>query len=499
MPDEQNIPIEDAPDSSLDAQREVRLAKRRALEDAGWIAHPERYERTHSAAQAKTLADDTANVSIAGRVMAFRDMGKLTFAQLQDRSGRIQFALKADELGRDAYKFLLKNLDLGDFLGLTGEMFTTKTGEKTLLAKDVVFLGKALLPLPEKWHGLTDKETRYRKRYLDLLVNEETRRVFDVRTKLVRAIRTFLDAAHFEEVETPILQYTAGGAMAKPFMTHHNALDLDVALRIAPETYLKRLIVGGYERVYEFARCFRNEGMDPSHLQEFTMLEYYAAYWNFEDNMKFTEDLVTHALTDALGTTKITHQGVAIDFAAPWPRREFTGIIEEETGIDVKQLKTMDDFHAATQAKNIRLELEEGVSLPNAIDTLYKKAVRPKLVQPQFLIRHPADLKPLARRNDKDPQLADSFQLLVNGWEVVNAYSELVDPLEQRRAFEIQAAAREAGDEEAMAAEEDYLEAMEHGMPPISGWGMGVDRFVALLTDQESLRDTVFFPLMRPE
>lgn len=484
--------------SSIASQRATRLAKVDAFRARGVNPYPERFERSHTAEGARAVHDDTIPVALAGRLMQWRDMGKLTFARLQDFSGVIQLALRQETLGVEDYKFFQKHLDLGDLVGVRGTLFTTKTGERTLAVQEVTLLGKALRPLPEKWHGLADQESRYRQRYLDLLVNPTTQRVFRVRTRLLRALRSALDANGFEEVETPILQNTASGAMAKPFVTHHHALDLELSLRIAPETYLKRLVVGGYERVYEVAKCFRNEGIDPSHLQEFTQIEFYAAYWNFEDNMRFTEQLLTTVFQEILGTLQLDVHGQHLDFSGPWPRRRFLDLFQEEAGIDPTTLTSVEAIRAVARARDVELELEPGAGRATALDSLYKKLIRPKLIQPQFILAHPADLMPLARRNDADPSLVDSFQLLVNGWEVVKAYSELVDPVMQRAAFETQAEARAAGDEEAMAAEEDYLEAMEHGMPPISGWGMGIDRIVALIQDQPNLRDTVFFPTMRP-
>ena len=498
MPEERR-PSPAHSESSDAAQREVRLQKIAALRAKGINPYPERFQSNAKAGQIKDKADGLGGVLIAGRLMALREMGRLSFGRLMDRSGVVQIALKETSLGKEDYKYFLKLLDLGDLVGIEGEVFTTKTGEKTIDVKKIILLGKSLRPLPEKWHGLVDQEARYRKRYLDLLTNEASRRVFQLRTKTITAFREFLDQADFEEVETPIMVPTASGAMAKPFLTHHHALDIDLSLRIAPETYLKRLIVGGYERVYEIAKCFRNEGMDPSHLQEFSQIEYYAAYWNFNDNMDFTEKLLLNVLDKVLGTRKITYAGQEIDFLPPWPRRSFADAFKEEAEIDMFALKSIDDVVRIANERSVELEMEKNTSLPNAIDALYKKLVRPKLIQPQFIISHPADLKPLARRNDDNHEMADSFQLLVNGWEVINAYSELVDPIVQRQAFEVQSAARDAGDEEAMAVEEDYLEAMEYGMPPISGWGMGIDRFIALIADQPNLRDTVFFPTMRPE
>lgn len=495
---------------------EDRKKKLADLREAGIQPYPERYERTHTALEAREEADKSkprdsdlvigetgSAMRLAGRLMLLRPHGKLTFAQLKDGSGQIQICFMKDVLGEDAYA-LVKKLDMADFVGVAGELFFTKHGELTLLIKEFVILGKTLRPLPEKFHGLKDTEAKYRYRYLDLLADPDVFDRFILRTGLIREMRSFMDREGFTEVETPILTSVPSGAAAKPFSTHHNAHDIDVFLRIAPETYLKRCIVGGFERVYEFAKCFRNEGIDPSHLQEFTMLEYYASYWNFTDNMAFTEKLVSHVIKELTGDMKIEcldREGnkQLIDFTPPWPRLQFVELIEKDCGINIlDHYGDADGLRGETKKKKIIIENAEKMGYGNLCDALYKKVSRPKLIQPAFVIKHPVDTKPLARRNDEDPRLADTFQLLVNTWEIVNAYSELVDPLDQRERLVNQAAARDAGDEEAMPMDEDYLKAMEHGMPPMSGWGMGIDRFVALLTGQDNLKDTVLFPLMKP-
>ncbi len=482
-----------------DSVRDVRLRKLAELRARGVNPYPERFPRTHTIAEARALGPGAEGLKLAGRLMAFRDMGKLTFGAIHDQSDKIQIALNVATLGKDRYDVFQKLYDVGDFVGCEGKLFLTKRGELTLDVADYRLLGKALRPLPEKWHGLQDQELRWRQRHLDLVMNPETRERFRMRTRVVRTMREYLDAHGFEEVDTPVLVPHASGALARPFIAHHNSLDLDVYLRIAPETYLKRLIVGGYDRVYEFARCFRNEGMDPSHLQDFTMLEYYCAYWNYEDNMDFTEKLVKHVLERARGSLKVSFGGRETDFGAgAWPRKTFRELILADAGIDIDAHDTADGLRAAIGAAGIRLEDTEKLGRGNLVDALYKKVSRPKIQEPTFVTKHPLDLSPLARRNDDDPRIVDRFQLVVNAWEIVNAYSELVDPIDQRQRLEDQARLRAAGDEEAMVMEEDYLEAMEHGMPPISGWGRGIDRFVCLLTGQENLRDVVFFPLMRP-
>ena len=487
-----------------DELRDERLEKLRRLREDGVAAYPERFETTHTIAAARELEVGTAGVRVAGRLVLKRVMGKLTFATLQSNGGRIQISLTRDELAEDVeaskalYKRFQKLVDLWDHVGVEGELYRTKKEELTIKVASYTFLGKALQPPPSKYQGQTDVEQNWRKRYVDLISNPETFDRFRFRSRLVRALRRGLDEAAFDEVETPVLCNQASGALARPFKSHHNSLDMEVVLRIAPETYLKRLIVGGYERVYEFARCFRNEGMDPSHLQDFTMLEFYAAYWNYEDNMRFTERLLKSTIQEALGTLKVQRGERTIDFGGDWPRRSLAELIQEHSGIDI---------HAYDDAAALRAEiLSRGIELENPdvgrgslIDQLYKRTARPKLIQPTFIVQHPIDLSPLARRSDGDARVADRFQLVVDTWEVLNAYSELVDPLDQRARLEEQAQLRTAGDDEAMPLDEDYLTAMEYGMPPISGWGMGIDRFCALLMDVPNLRDVVWFPLMKPE
>jgi lysyl-tRNA synthetase class 2 len=481
-----------------DELRRVRIDKLDRLRAKGIAPFPERFERTHTLAAAAALPEGTKGLRLAGRLIAVRTFGKLTFAHLQDRSGRLQIALRRQELEPEAWEAFHELFDRGDFAGAEGEIFRTQTGEVTLAVKRLHFLGKALRPLPEKWHGLRDTELRQRRRYLDLLMSEETRDRFRQRTKVVRVLRRFLDDEGFEEVETPVLQTVPSGASARPFATHHNSLDLDVYLSISPETWLKRLVVGGYEKVYEFARCFRNEGMDPSHLQEFTMLEFYVAYWSYEDNLRFTEKLFRHLLAEVCGSLQLEWRGRKIDFSGEWPRLDMGRLIRERTGIDLAAHPTADDLRRAIQGKAIRLEKIDLPGRGALIDALYKATVRDDLVQPCFLTGIPLDILPLARQNDRDPTLSDCFQLLVNGWEIVKAYSELVDPLDQRARFEEQEQHRGKGDEEAMFVDEEYLLAMEFGMPPISGWGMGIDRLCALLSGADSLREVVFFPLLRP-
>jgi lysyl-tRNA synthetase class 2 len=381
--------------------------------------------------------------------------------------------------------------------GTTG---LTKKGEPSVWASSWTFLSKALRPLPEKWSGLADPEARQRERYLDLVSNPGTRERFRFRTRFVRELRRYLDEHGFEEVDTPVLQTKVSGALARPFVTHHNAMDMRCVLRIAPETWLKQCVAGGMDRVYEVARCFRNEGMSPAHLQDFTMVEWYAAYWNYQDNMDFTEGLILHLVDALLGTRRVTIGEATLDFTPPWPRVPLRELIRRDAGLDYEDHPDADGLRAAIRERGIHLEVEGLASLSRGslIDQLYKKVSRPKLVDPTFVIDHPLELSPLARRNDADPTRVDRYQLVANGWELVNAYSELVDPLDQRRRFEQQMAARAAGDEETLPLDEDYLRCMEHGMPPMSGWGLGVERFVALLTGQENLREVTLFPLLKP-
>ena len=494
--------------SGLEEQRQIRIGKLEALRAEGTLPYAERFERSHTLAQAREIAvaqtsdepSDGTPVTTAGRVMTVRQFGKLLFFHLQDGSGRCQVAIDGGTSGQDVIERFQKFVDLGDHIGVQGATGRTRKGEPTVWATSFTMLSKTLRPLPEKWKGLGDLETRQRERYLDLVSNPETRARFKLRTRFLNVMRYFLDSHGFEEVDTPILQTKATGALAKPFFSHHNALDMQVVLRIAPETWLKQCVAGGMDRVYEVARCFRNEGMDPSHLQDFTMVEWYAAYWNYEDNMDFTQELVLYLLDEVLGARSVTVGDHTIDFAPPWPRVSMHELVLRDSGIDYEQHPTADDLRAAIRAKGIQLEREDLDKLGRGtlIDVLYKKVSRPKLINPTFVIDHPIDLSPLARRSDDNPNRTDRYQLLVNTWEVVNAYSELVDPMDQRARFEAQAAARAAGDDEALEVDEDYLRCMEHGMPPMSGWGMGVERFLALLTGQENLREVVLFPLMKP-
>ncbi len=435
--------------------------------------------------------------AVAGRVMLWRHMGKRLFGTLQDGSGRMQVSLFRDEMDPEVYRELAKGIRMGDFIGVEGYRYITGKGEPTLGAREVTVLQRSLEPMPDKWAGVVDTDVRYRKRYLDLLGNPESRQRFLVRSRLIAFIRRWLDERGFLEVETPMLQAAASGAAARPFSTHHNALDRDFYLRISPETYLKRVVAGGFDRVYEIGRNFRNEGIDTSHLQEFTMLEWYAAYWDYTDNMMAVRDLIVAALTEVTGSTTVDHDGVALDFGAPWPVIDYRTAVREATGIDLSVVVDVDALKAEIADRGIADDLGDTVSYGALVDLLYKRTVRPSLVQPCFLVHHPAELVPLARRNDDDPSVLDMFQVVVAGWEIVKAYSELVDPIEQEERLLEQVRLREAGDDETMMMEDDFIEAMRHGMPPMSGLGLGIDRFVALATGAPTLRDVVLFPLLR--
>ena len=485
--------------SHLSEQEIVRREKLQKLKDAGIQAYPERFEMTHELKDARELPDATPGVSVAGRITSIRRMGKLAFINLQDLQGKLQLCMKIDDIGAEKYQHFVDFIDIGDFFGAGGHMFTTKMGEKTLQVKEFSFLGKCLRPLPEKFHGLSDVEIKYRQRYLDLITSEDTRTRFLIRSKMVREMRNFLESENFIEVETASLQPNPSGALAKPFKTHHNSLGIDLFLRIAPETYLKRLIVGGFHHVFEFARCYRNEGMSPNHLQEFTMVEGYSAYWNYEDNMKFFKRLFKTVFEKTLGTTKIKLGDTEIDFGGSWNTVTFREIILQDSGIDIEKHKTAPELFAAIKDKRIDLEEEhpEKLGRGNLIDILYKKVSRPKIIGPTFLTAHPIDLSPLARANDSRPELTDRFQLVVNGVEIVNAYSELVDPIEQMKRLEDQAALNAAGDQDAMVKDEDYVLSMEYGMPPISGWGIGIDRLIQFVTNSDNIKDCVLFPVTR--
>ena len=464
--------------------------------------YPEKYERTHELKEVKDLEDGVEGVKVAGRIVFMRKMGKLSFVRIRDIEGDCQLELKIDTLGEESYNFFKTLVDVGDFVGAEGEIFTTQTGEKTVRVHVLTFLGKALKPLPEKFHGLTDIETIYRNRYVDLIVNEESRKRFLFRSNFVREIRNFMDEKGYIEIETPVLCSQPSGALARPFVTHHNALDIDMYLRIAPETYLKRAVIGGFNKVYEIARNFRNEGMDPSHLQDFTAIEGYGAYLNYEDNIKLMQEMIQTIVLKLFGKLEITVNGQLVDISGDWPSISMRDLILKYCPIDIKEYNTKETLLAKIYETKLEIDSEtplEDLGYGNLVDQLYKKVARPNVVEPIFLTEHPVSLSPLARANDEDASLTDRFQLIINGAEIINAYSELVDPIEQERRLLEQAKLKDSGDEEAMMMDYDYINAMEYGMPPISGWGMGIDRLVQILTEAENIRDCVLFPLMKPE
>ncbi len=466
------------------------------------------FERTHSAVEIQEKFEELEekDVSIAGRMMSLRRMGKASFAHIMDASGRIQVYIRQDLVGEDAYA-VFKLADIGDFIGLKGKVVKTKTGEITIMASYFEMLTKNMRPLPivkEKeedgkkvtFDAFSDTEMRYRQRYVDLVVNPDVREVFVKRSKIISAMRSYLDSKGYLEVETPVLQPIYGGASARPFTTHHNALDMTLYMRIADELYLKRLIVGGYEGVYEISKDFRNEGIDRTHNPEFTMMEIYIAYKDYYFLMDLVEDMVNHIAMKVLGTTKVSFQGTEIDLKGPWPRLPLFDALQKYTGMDLSE-KSRDELMAA--AKQLHVETESFWDSGKILDEIFSEKVEPNLIQPVFICDYPVELSPLAKRHRDNPKLTERFEPYIAGREIGNAFSELNDPIDQRQRFEKQVAMREAGDDEAQMLDEDFLRALEYGMPPTAGLGMGVDRLVMLLTNSASIRDVILFPTMRPE
>lgn len=482
-------------------EREARLQRLHALREKGVDPYPNRVERSHTIAEVLDHFDEwqgpEGSFTLTGRIRLMRDMGKSAFAQIEDGTGRIQVYFRIDDLGEDVYR-LLKQVDLGDFIQVSGFLFRTHKGERTLRVRSYRILAKGLRPLPEKYHGLEDVEIRQRKRYLDLIANEESREVFVIRARTISAMRRYLDEHGFLEVETPILQPLYGGATARPFTTHHNALDRDLYLRIAVELYLKRLIVGGFERVYEIGRDFRNEGIDRSHNPEFTMMECYQAYADYRDIMKLVEEMVCFIAQEVKGTPRITYQGTEIDLTPPWPRIRLLDAIAEFAGIDVDRFPDKESLAAEMRAQGYEADpkLGRGRLIDDLKGTIFRKGI-PQLRQALFLTDYPLDISPLAKRHTEVPGLTDRFQPFVGGLELGNAFTELNDPLDQRARFEDQMRQRTQGDDEAQVLDEDYIEALEVGMPPTGGLGLGIDRLVMLMADQESIRDVILFPTMR--
>jgi len=482
--------------ATIDEIRKNRFKKLKAIESAGFLAYPCEVKRTHSCEEAledfSKLARSKKEIILAGRIISLRGHGGLVFCNIEDGSGEIQVLFKKDRLGEKNYEFFLNNFDIGDFIEARGILFKTKKGEKTLVAADYKILAKSLLPLPEKWHGLKDVEERYRKRYLDLIFNKEVKEKFKLRSKIIKEIREFLDKEGFLEVETPILQPIYGGAKAKPFKTHLNALDIDLYLRISPELYLKRLLIGGFEKVYEIGKCFRNEGIDRAHNPDFTMLEFYRAYTDYKELMKFTEKMFSALIKGLFGSLKIKYEGKEINFKPSWPRIEFNQLIKKYTKIN------LDEIHIQALKKEAKkLGIEPKGEKAEIADDIYKKVCRSKIWQPTFVIHHPAGAFPLAKSLKKNPAKTANFQLVVADMELINAFSELNDPIEQKKRFKEQEKIFKAGFKEAQRMDKDFIEALEYGMPPAAGFGMGIDRLTALLTDSHSLREVILFPTMR--
>ncbi|MFQ5511408.1 MAG: lysine--tRNA ligase [Candidatus Krumholzibacteriia bacterium] len=483
----------------LDKLRAIRLEKLEAMRAGGTNPYPYRFEAAHTVSailehESELTRSETA-VTLAGRIMAVRGHGATTFGHAQDRTGKVQFYVRRDEIGRDRYD-LFKLLEVGDVVGLEGYVFRTRTDEVTVRVSKFEVLAKALRPLPEKWHGLQDKEIRYRQRYVDLIMNGDVREVFYKRSRLVQGIREFLSARGYLEVETPILQPIYGGAAARPFTTHHNALDVDLYLRIADELYLKRLLVGGFERVFEFAKDFRNEGIDRAHNPEFTMMECYSAYEDYMDFMDMVEEMMRHLAGGLTGDGKVTFKGEEVDFNKPWKRIRFFDALKDKTKLDFHGMAPGEILEAAA---GLKVDVDKGTPPSRALDEVFSALVEPTLIEPTFVYDYPKELSPLAKDHRSDEGLVERFEPFICGFEVGNAFSELNDPVEQRRRFEAQAELRAQGDAEAHVVDEDFIRALEYGMPPAAGLGLGIDRLVMVFTDSHSIRDVLFFPQMRPE
>jgi lysyl-tRNA synthetase class 2 len=482
--------------SANDDEYSSRLLKLNALNENGKNPYAAKFKRSHTILKARGLGEGK-KVSLCGRLTAKRVMGKIIFADIFDIDAKIQICISQSE-APDAFELFKEYTDVADFIGVSGRLFITRAGELTVRVGALSFLSKALRPLPEKWHGVSDTDLRYRQRYLDLISNEDTREVFKTRLKTIAAIRKYLVKNGFIEVETPILQNAASGANARPFCTKHNALNKDYFLRIAPELYLKQVVAGGFDRVFELGKNFRNEGMDASHLQEFTMLEWYAAYWDYRDNIEFLKGLIKEVFTEVNGGLTVRYQGGEFDFS-DFKELDYSGELSKIIGTDILKATSADELKEFLYAdpSYSKEELSGLHSVTAAVDFVFKKKLRPYIKAPTITFNYPAYMVPLARRNDKNPALIDMFQLIVNGWEMCKAYSELVNPLTQRETFSEQSQNKAAGDDEAMAADEGFLLAMEHGMPPMSGLGLGIDRLINFLTDQPTLRDVIFFPIMK--
>lgn len=486
--------------SARPEQEEVRFKKLASLREKGF-AFPNdvkiNAKTVDVLAASVTEPAQAARFSLAGRLVQLRHMGKAAFVHLLDEVGKLQVYVRKDAVGDEAYE-AFKDFDIGDIVEVSGYVFVTKTGEKSLHAEAIRLLTKSLIPLPEKWHGLKDVETRYRQRYVDLIANPDVRHIFRKRAQVIREIRDFLDKRGYLEVETPVLHYTAGGATAKPFVTHHNALDSEMHLRIALELPLKKLVVGGLERVYEIGRVFRNEGLSKKHNPEFTMLEFYQAYATFEDLMNLTEEMLVHLAKTIVGTTKVVYEDNEIDFTPPWPRVSMLESVYVFGGVARSvDLNTLEGVHAA--ASTHKVHLEEPQDWGRCLEALWGELVESKLINPTFITHHPFSISPLARKNMQDPKVTDRFELIIAGMEAANAFSELNDAVDQRERFEEQARRKAAGDEEATDVDEDFLRAIEYGLPPTAGQGIGIDRLTMLLTNSPTVRDVLLFPQLKPE
>ncbi|MBU7320900.1 lysine--tRNA ligase [Paenibacillus oleatilyticus] len=482
---------------------QIRRNKLDELRGLGVDPFGQKFERTHHAGDIFKAYEDkskeelealSAEVSIAGRIMQKREMGKAGFAHIQDITGKIQIYVRADALEEAKYK-AYELLDIGDLIGVRGTVFKTKTGELSVKATSVEVLSKSLLPLPEKYHGLKDVELRYRQRYVDLIMNQDVQQTFILRSKIIQSMRRYLDSRGYLEVETPTLHAIAGGAAARPFITHHNALDMQLYMRIAIELHLKRLIVGGMEKVYEIGRVYRNEGISTRHNPEFTMIELYEAYADYKDIMKLTEEMIAHIAQEVLGTTKITYQDQEIDLAPSWRRVSMVDAIKEVTGVDFSVQMTDEEAHRL--AKEHKVPVEPMMTFGHIVNQFFETFVEETLIQPTFITGHPVAISPLAKKNEQDPRFTDRFELFIVAREHANAFTELNDPIDQRERFEAQLVEREQGNDEAHEMDEDFVRALEYGMPPTGGLGIGIDRLVMLLTNAPSIRDVLLFPLMR--
>lgn len=489
----------------LNDQLAVRREKMQQLRDQGMDPFGKRFDRLAYTEELlerwdqfskEELADkkDESVTAIAGRIMTKRGKGKAGFAHIQDITGQIQIYVRKDQIGDEAFE-VWNQADLGDFVGVKGPMFKTNTGELSVKPKEFTLLTKALRPLPDKYHGLKDVEERYRKRYLDLITSQESRETFINRSKIIKEMRNYLDGVGFLEVETPMMHSIAGGAQARPFITHHNALDRDLYMRIALELHLKRLVIGGIEKVYEIGRVFRNEGVSTRHNPEFTMMELYEAYADYKDIMTLTEEMIAFIAEKVKGTMKVTYDGEEIDLTPKWKRVHMVDIVNEYTGVNFYDIETVEEARAAAKEHNV--EIGDNMLYGHILNEFFEQKVEEELVQPTFVYGHPVEISPLAKKNDEDPRFTDRFELFIVRREHANAFTELNDPIDQRERFEAQVAERDAGNDEAHEMDEDYLEAMEYGLPPTGGLGIGIDRLVMLLTDSASIRDVLLFPSMR--